>query len=90
MAQILVSSTTTLAAGSHTLMHNVYTIDQNSPASALYVSGTTGYLGIGTISPTAPLHVLTLVAYTNNAQAIAGGLTVGAFYRNGDAVGVVH
>ena len=31
-----------------------------------------------------------LVGYANNAAALAGGLTAGQLYRNGDVVGVVH
>lgn len=31
-----------------------------------------------------------LPEYLDNATAIAGGLTTGQFYRNGDAVQVVH
>ena len=52
-----------------------------------------GGFGIGTASPTSNLHVVGLVVYANNAAAIAGGLTAGAFYRTGadpDPVMVVH
>jgi hypothetical protein len=52
-----------------------------------------GKVGIGTETPTSSLHVVGLPAYANNAAAIAGGLTVGAFYRTGgnpDSVCVVH
>lgn len=53
----------------------------------------TGMVGIGTGSPTSALHVVGLPIYANNATAITGGLTVGAFYRTGadpDLVCVVH
>jgi len=53
----------------------------------------TGNVGIGTTSPTSPLQVVGLPVYANNAAAIAGGLTAGAFYRTGanpDPVCVVH
>jgi hypothetical protein len=50
-------------------------------------------IGINTTAPTSKLHVVGLPVYANNAAALAGGLTAGAFYRtNGDpdAVCVVH
>ncbi len=50
-------------------------------------------VGIGTISPTSKLQVVGLSVYANNGAAVAGGLTVGAFYRTGgdpDLVCVVH
>uniref|UniRef100_A0A6M3K811 Putative lectin/glucanase superfamily protein n=1 Tax=viral metagenome TaxID=1070528 RepID=A0A6M3K811_9ZZZZ len=52
-----------------------------------------GNVGIGTITPTSVFHVVGLPVYANNAAAVAGGLTAGAFYRtNGDPdpVCVVH
>ena len=52
-----------------------------------------GNVGIGTVSPTSPLQVVGLPVYANNAAALAGGLTQGAFYRTGgdpDLVAVVH
>ena len=52
-----------------------------------------GYVGIGTTVPKGPLHVVGLPVYANNAAAITGGLTAGAFYRTGadpDPVCVVH
>jgi hypothetical protein len=52
-----------------------------------------GNIGINTSSPTSKLHVTGLLVYANNAAAISGGLTAGAFYRNGadpDVVCVAH
>ena len=48
-----------------------------------------GNVGIGTTSPTAKLHVVGMVEYATNALAIAGGLTVGAFYHTAGVVKVV-
>lgn len=50
-------------------------------------------VGIGETSPTSKLQVVGLAVYANNAAAVTGGLTVGAFYRSGgdpDLVCVVH
>jgi hypothetical protein len=47
-------------------------------------------LGIGTNAPTSKLHVVGIVEYADNAAAVTGGLTVGAFYRTGDLLKVVH
>ena len=52
-----------------------------------------GNLGIGTTAPTSKLHVVGLPVFANNAAAVTGGLTPGAFYRTGgdpDVVAVVH
>lgn len=48
-----------------------------------------GNVGIGTSSPTAKLQVVGLVDYATNALAIAGGLTLGAFYHTAGVVKVV-
>jgi len=42
-----------------------------------------GKIGINQPAPTSILHVSGLVTYTSNANAIAGGLTAGAFYTDG-------
>ncbi len=41
-----------------------------------------GDVGIGTNVPTSKLQVVGLPQYADNAAALLGGLTVGAFYRN--------
>jgi hypothetical protein len=48
-----------------------------------------GNVGIGTTAPTSKLQVVGLPSYLDNAAAIAGGLTVGAFYHTMGVVKVV-
>jgi hypothetical protein len=60
---------------------------------AITVQRSNGNVGIGTTAPTSKLQVVGLPVYANNAAAISGGLTVGAFYRTNadpDPVCVVH
>lgn len=47
-------------------------------------------LGVGTNIPTSKLQVVGLLEYTDNAAALNAGLTIGAFYRTGDILKVVH
>lgn len=64
-----------------------------SAAADTFIIRAVGGVGIGTASPKSQLHVVGLPVYANNAAAIAGGLTAGAFYRTGadpDPVCVVH
>ena len=49
-----------------------------------------GKVGIGISLPTSKLQVVGLVEHTDNAAALAAGLTIGAFYRTGDLLKVVH
>jgi hypothetical protein len=59
----------------------------------LFIRRSDGQVGIGTNAPKSALHVVGLAVYANNAAAVAGGLTTGAFYRTGgdpDPVCVVH
>jgi hypothetical protein len=51
--------------------------------TAKLVIDVTGYVGIGTSAPKAPLHVVGLPTYASNAAAITAGLTAGAFYTDG-------
>lgn len=56
----------------------------------MYHDYTTGFTGINTASPTSQLQVVGLPTYANNAAAISGGLTAGAFYiRAGHGLDVV-
>jgi len=45
-----------------------------------------GNVGIGTASATSKLQVVGLPVYADNAAALAGGLTAGAFYRTSTGV----
>ncbi|MGN7612772.1 DUF2793 domain-containing protein [Magnetococcales bacterium HHB-1] len=49
-----------------------------------------GFIGMGSSDPKSRLHVVGLPEYADNAAAITGGLTAGAFYRTGDLLKVVH
>jgi hypothetical protein len=67
-----------------------------APVTAMSITSTGSTdrkVGIGTATPTSALQVVGLPVYANNAAAVAGGLTAGAFYRTGgdpDPVCVVH
>lgn len=84
-----------LVNGSLTRFNNSGTrpINFSINSSDLFSMTSTGRFGIGTTTPTSSLQVIGLPVYVNNAAAIAGGLTIGAFYRTGadpDPVMVVH
>lgn len=49
-----------------------------------------GNVGINTANPTSKLQVVGLQEFADNADALANGLTAGAFYRTGDVLKVVH
>ncbi len=57
----------------------------NARAERLRVNSD-GNVGIGTSTPTSKLQVVGLPVYADNATAIAGGLTAGAFYRTSTGV----
>ncbi len=49
-----------------------------------------GNVGIRTDAPTSRLHIMGVDEYADNTTAIAAGLPVGAFYRTGDELKIVH
>ncbi len=62
----------------------------DSNKEIMYHDYTTGFTGINTISPKSQLQVVGLPTYANNAAAVSGGLTAGAFYiRTGHGLDVV-
>jgi hypothetical protein len=72
---------------------NLFRIFDNAAFADRLVINASGNVGIGTTSPTSKLQVVGLPAFASNAAAVAGGLSVGAFYRTGgdpDSVSVVH
>lgn len=57
-----------------------------SGAGNIVLQSDGGNVGVGTVSPTSKLQVVGLPTYADNAAAITGGLTAGAFYRTSTGV----
>lgn len=74
-----VSGGLTLAAGTANGVAYLNGSKVLTMGSALTFNGTN--LGIGTSAATSKLHVTGLPVYADNAAALAGGMTAGAFYR---------
>lgn len=66
----------------------VQRVDGTTTPYSMLLQPTGGNVGIGTTSPTSPLHVVGLPTYASDSAAAAGGLTTGAFYK--DASGGLH
>jgi len=60
--------------------NNDFFIYDHSATAFRFNINSAGNVGIGTASPTSKLQVVGLTDYANNAAAVAGGLTAGAFY----------
>jgi hypothetical protein len=75
------------SAGNGIFSINPVSDDSNTLLGAPFnIDLSTSSVGIGTTSPTSKLQVVGLPIHANNAAAITGGLTVGAFYHNGDGI----
>jgi len=68
----------------------IVTHTNSAEGSVVMIIKKSGDVGIGTTDPKSKLHVTGLPEYANNAAAITGGLTAGAFYRTSDFLKVVH
>ena len=83
-------------SGATTQLSNAGAIGANAAVSvsnAIVLGGVGAQavnVGVGTSSPTSPLHVVGIPVFSNNAAAVTGGLTSGAFYRTGADPDVLH
>ncbi len=68
---------------------NLFIKNKNDYSNAFILNGN-GNIGINCDNPSSKLQVVGLPEYADNATALAAGLTVGAFYRTGDILKVVH
>jgi len=76
-----------LVAGITGVSQNGFSIYDSFSATNRFVIDNTGNVGVGTTSMTSRLQVVGLPTYADNAAALAGGLTIGAFYKT--PIGVV-
>ena len=89
MLRMLTGTNTTVLTGGYGALASTALSFQNVSSTELMVIQGTGNVGIGTTSPKAKLHVVGLPTYADNATALAGGLTVGAFYHTAGVLKVV-
>lgn len=68
-------------------LFNIASFSASGDINRLTIKRDNGNVGIGTNAPTSKLQVVGLPEFADNASAIAGGLTIGAFYRT--SVGVL-
>ncbi|MBS1644136.1 MAG: hypothetical protein JST36_03790, partial [Bacteroidetes bacterium] len=89
-----------IAIGSNTQFSNVTGSNQLNIGN--WIFGDNGKIGLGKAIPAARLHVINVASdltpaiiegcgnYANNAAAVTAGLPIGALYRNGDVLMIVH
>ena len=65
---------------------SIYTGTNNTTKKINLHVASNGNIGMGTTTPTSKLQVVGLPVYADNATALAGGLTAGAFYRTSTGV----
>lgn len=87
----------TVTGGNNTISIGFFSIASQANSIILGNTDTANFplqpvpnVGIATGAPTSRLHVVGLNEYADNAAAILAGHTVGAFYRTGDILKVVH
>ena len=86
---ILGSTSKSYITGLSIDLSNSYIIYDATAAAHRLVVSSAGNVGINSTAPTSKLQVVGLVDYATNALAIAGGLTVGAFYHTAGVLKVV-
>jgi hypothetical protein len=89
---LIFSAASNWTEASQSTQLDFYTSNVLSTNLAMRIANT-GNVGIGTSAPKSKLHVVGIPVYANNAAAITGGLTAGAFYRTGadpDVLCIVH
>lgn len=74
------------AAGFTAYLNQGATVGGPVTASAKFRVTYDGKMGVGTLVPKSALHVVGLPVYADNAAALAGTLTAGAFYRTSTGV----
>jgi hypothetical protein len=67
----------------------IFNSTKGSTTATRMVIDASGNVGIGTSDPKSKLHVVGFTEHATNAAAIAGGLTVGAFYHTAGVLKVV-
>jgi hypothetical protein len=67
-------------------LFKIASFSASADVDRLTIKRDNGNVGIGTSNPTSKLQVVGLPVFADNTSAIAGGLTLGAFYRTSTGV----